>query len=386
MVMATIALDDSTSQMTTGNTDNDGSEWVIVGGTQFYGGSSTYPPFASNRHDNGDSGNYGTLTVTFQGNTPPSTFSQDIYVSIDGAAAYQTWYNDPSPPSVIQWYQSPKLSDSQHTIVITHIAATSVDMMMIEAGANTPLSGQTLIVDDDDPSIVYSGSWARKTGRFHTPPDPSSGQPYGNVTHESASPGASATFTFFGSSISVYSVFDYSHLGSTTVTYLLDSTASTKFYDVTSDSLEYQQGYLQRVNTLLWSSGTISAGEHTLKIELTSTTNGAALVLDYLVYSPSFKTLATKPQDSSQNKQLSSQGLTGDPTAPFSSGVTSGPLGPSSIPGASRTKSQVDASTVKTASDTVSPDGHSDSAMGTVTVTNAVAGFTSLPTTGAQHH
>ncbi|KAG6847796.1 hypothetical protein H0H93_005942 [Arthromyces matolae] len=262
---------------------------------------------------------------------------------------------------------------------------------MITAGSNTPLSGQTLIVDDDDPAIAYSGSWARKTGRFHSPPDPSSGQPYGNVTHESASPGASATFTFFGSSISVYSVFDYSHLGSTTVTYLLDSTASTKFYDVTSDSPEYQQGYLQRVNTLLWSSGTISAGEHTLKIELTSTTNGAALVLDYLVYTPSFGTLATKPQSGSGNGQGSGQGPAGATatTTPFADGGTSGSLLPSSGTGASKTASQLDTSTVRTGSNATSPNGQSGLAMGTVTVTGAVAGVTSpaiLPATNSQQN
>ncbi|KAG6847797.1 hypothetical protein H0H93_005943, partial [Arthromyces matolae] len=272
----------------------------------------------------------------------------DIYVSIDGAAAYQTWYNDPSPPSVIQWYQSPKLSDGQHTIVITHIAGTSVDMMMITAGANTPLSGQTLIVDDDDPSIVYSGSWMRKTGRYKSSDTPHTGEPYGNATHQATSNGASATFTFFGTSVSVYSVFDDSHLGSTTVTFLLDSTASTQLYDVTSDSPLYKEGYLQRANTLLWSSDTISAGEHTLKIELTSTSNGAALVLDYLVYTPSFNTSTTKLQGSSGNGQGSSQSDTSGATVTTTPlpGGSSSPV-PSSIAGSSQNNSQLHTSPVR---------------------------------------
>ncbi|KAG6836730.1 hypothetical protein H0H93_004393 [Arthromyces matolae] len=300
--MATIVLDDTTSQMSLGNSGGpgDNNQWVRVDGAQFYGGSSIYPPFAGNSAGTGDSGDYGTLSITFQGelilvtnclgtsiafigNTPPSWLSQDIYVSIDGGAAYQTWYSDPSPPSARQWYQSPMLSDGQHTLVITHIAGTSVDMIMITAGSNTPLSGQTLIVDDNDGAIAYSGSWTHKTGTYTAITTPTTHEPYRNATHQATSPGATATFTF---------------TGSTTVTYTLDSSSSTQVYTVTSDTPNYKVAEIE-----LWSSGTISAGQHTLKIQLTSASNGALFSLDYLLYTSSLNSITTNSPSSSGSGQ-----------------------------------------------------------------------------------
>jgi hypothetical protein len=66
------------------------------------------------------------------------------------------------------------------------------------AGQNTPLSGEILIVDDDDSSITYEGSWTQNTNMFTSSGAPSSGLPYGNSTHQTTSTGASATFRFTG--------------------------------------------------------------------------------------------------------------------------------------------------------------------------------------------
>lgn len=139
-------------------------------------------------------------SISFIGNTPPSIYSQNILVSIDGGTPYETFYSDPSPPSALQWYRSPTLSDGAHTISITHIAGTSVDFMVVTAGPNTPLSGQTVIVDDNDSSITYAGNWASQTGRYKSQDLPTYGLPYGNATHQSGSAGSTATFQFTGSS------------------------------------------------------------------------------------------------------------------------------------------------------------------------------------------
>ncbi|KAG6910349.1 hypothetical protein DXG01_011418 [Tephrocybe rancida] len=370
--MATIVLDDTTSHLSTGNTVGNGV-WSNIPSYRFFGGSATYPPFAANGDTSGysDSGNYGTLKMSFQafiGNTPPSPLSQNIFVSIDGGPSYQAWYNDPSPPSALQWYQSPKLSDGTHTISITHIAGTSIDMMLVTAGQNTPLSGQRLIVDDSDAAITYSGSWTRKTGLYRSSELPQTGQPYGNATHQTSSTGASATFTFTGSAVWVYSVFDYSHLGSVGVTYTLDSVASSQTYSVTTDTPEFNAGVLQRENTVLWSSDSISAGQHTLKIEVTSSTNGTTFVLDYLIYTPSFDTLAIKPGGG--------QAATTSAIVPAASSAisTSETRSSADLSGSSTSSLSVGSSTSANTSATgVTGNTH----WGTVTVTGAGAGLTS---------
>lgn len=121
-------------------------------------------------------------------------------VSIDGGTPYNTSYMDPAPQSSRQWYQSPNLSDSSalHNITINHIAGTSVDLIVTTAGQSTPLSGEKLIVDDEDPSIKYDGDWIQNGAPFTANDDPKTGLPYGNSTHDTTTPGALATFRFSG--------------------------------------------------------------------------------------------------------------------------------------------------------------------------------------------
>jgi hypothetical protein len=118
-------------------------------------------------------------------------------VSIDGGTAYKTSYMDPNPPSYRQWYQSPTLSDGTHNIAITHIAATAVDYAVITAGPQTNLAGLTLIVDDGNPVMRYTGSWSQSNSLTFSG-GPYTGLPYGNTTHRTTSAGASVTVPFSG--------------------------------------------------------------------------------------------------------------------------------------------------------------------------------------------
>ncbi|KAG6830609.1 hypothetical protein H0H87_007552 [Tephrocybe sp. NHM501043] len=131
-------------------------------------------------------------------------------------------------------------------------------------------------------------------------------------------------------------------------------------------------GTLQRENTLLWSSGTISAGDHTLKIEVTSSTNGAALVLDYLLYTPSFDTLA-KNGGSAQPAQPA-QAVTSGGTSSPSAGITSGQATSTSGSG-SGTESSTVSSGVSLSSYTTVISG--STVYGTVTLSGAGGGTTS---------
>lgn len=97
----------------------------------------------------------------------------------------------------MQWYQSPLLAEGTHTIVVNQMAGTSVDYAIVTVGLNTPLTGMTAIVDNDDPSIQFTGGWMRNTNQFDSGSVPD-GFPYRNSTHRSSTPGDTALFRFQG--------------------------------------------------------------------------------------------------------------------------------------------------------------------------------------------
>ncbi|KAG5652722.1 hypothetical protein H0H81_003973 [Sphagnurus paluster] len=315
--MAKVVWDESQNGL---NLVTGGGTWKKATVSRFFDGAALWPSFTVNL-TTGDTatGLYATLSITFQGispsfyfvtivhqalgtqislfgNTPIAEMSQYMLVSIDGGTPYNTSYGDPSPPTALQWYQSPVLDDGTHTLSITEIVGTSLDYAVVLAGPNTPLmgAGQVLIVDDGDPEIIYEGTWTQNTELFRSIQHPQQGRPYGNATHQSGTKGSKASFSFSGSQVSVYSVFDWSTLGSVTVTYTVDNNPQTITHAVTSQTKDYLQGVLQRENTLLFASNNLTAGNHTLTIEIVGNTNGSVLVLDYLLYTPSFQTLAEK--------------------------------------------------------------------------------------------
>ncbi|KAG6918311.1 hypothetical protein DXG01_015403 [Tephrocybe rancida] len=323
-----------------------GGTWSEVTIERFFDGSAIWPAFATT--DNGDTGKYGSFSMSFDGtsisffgNTPSLNASQNIFVSIDGSKPYETFYNDPSPPTALQWYQSPVLSEGTHTINVSHIAGTSIDYAVVTAGRDTPLTGQTLIVDDGDPSIVYEGSWTRNTGRYTSSDNPHSGFPYGNATSQSNTVGSKATFLFSGmclfrtsrNNVTVFSVFDWSHLGYVEVTYTLDSVARTIRHEVTRASADFLNGALQRENTLLYASdSSLNTGNHNLTMEVTANMNQTSFVLDYILYTPSFGTLASKPNlIPSQSSTLSLSSATSN-AAPSSTSGSVGSGGTKSTP------------------------------------------------------
>lgn len=76
--------------------------------------------------------------------------------------------------------------------------------------------------------------------------------------------------------------------------YTIDGFSTSKTYNVTPTTPEFQNGILQRENFLFFSNDSLTAGDHTLTMEVTRAVN-QSFALDYILYSPSFATLAAKP-------------------------------------------------------------------------------------------
>ena len=145
---------------------------------------------------------FAGTSIAFSGNTPDATLPQSIVVSIDGGTPYNTSYMDPTPQSYLQWYQSPTLSEGNHTIKVDGVFGTSLDYATITVGQNTPLSGKKIIVDNDDSTVHYSGSWIRNTDEF-VPGGIPKGLPFRNSTHRTTTLGDTITFLFSGQSFTV---------------------------------------------------------------------------------------------------------------------------------------------------------------------------------------
>jgi len=272
-------------------------------------------------------------SIAFLGNSPPALESQWALFSIDGGVPYNASYMDPSPQSARQWYQSPTLPDAKHNITITRMTRTSLDFVVITAGQTTPLSGQTLIVDDADSSITYMGDWRHNTSPYQSI-GPPVGIPFGNSTHRTTSIGASAIFRFsgmylspavpgtsthliIGTSATVYGVFKHEIPSSLSVNYTMDGVASTQVYPTTSSIPGYTDG-----NYVMYSYDSLAAGDHTLEMQVTTCVD-QTFELDYITYTPSFDTLANKPNITNLPLQSTST------SAPSTSTATPDSLSPS---------------------------------------------------------
>ncbi|EDR03078.1 uncharacterized protein LACBIDRAFT_331846 [Laccaria bicolor S238N-H82] len=251
-----------------------GGQWGTSTYFQWYGGSIGWPIFADSTS--------ATLTgfvflsfegiaIAFGGNTP-KVFgdSQTLTVSIDGAPPYNTSYNDPTPQSYVQWYQSPILPEGTHNITLTHMAGTALDYAVISAGQNTPLTGKTVIVDNEDPSIRFTGSWTRNTDRFHSGTE---GYPFHNSTHQSTTSGTSFIFRFSGTSLNVYGILHWADLGTLSASYTLDGATTALTYSVTTSSSNYQDNTYDQHNFLLYSNSSLTASDHTLVVKVTECVN-----------------------------------------------------------------------------------------------------------------
>ena len=97
--------------------------------------------------------------------------------------------------------------------------------------------------------------------------------------------------------------------------YTMDGVASTQVYPTSSLTPGYTDG-----NYVMYSRDPLTAGDHTLQMQIMQCVN-QTFRLDYIIYTPSFDTLATKPnitnlpsQSMSTSTSASSSTSTASPT------------------------------------------------------------------------
>jgi len=259
---------------------------------------------------------------------PPPT------VQIDNGTVSNITYPFPNTPQAYyQWFQSPVLSDGNHTAVVACPEGAFVDfaIVRVNVGNETRLAGTTIIVDSDSPSIIYSGNWSRNTSQLNLTSSDLVAYPYGNSTYSSSTPGDTFTFRFTGAlkvfsrdltrilltfvagtSCSIYGAsFRNQYNAALDATYTIDGTTKNSTY------YTYNRG--DDINYLYYSLENLSAGDHTLIVNITAA-RGQAFTLDYITYA--FGSLSLPVSNSTP---LSSTSL-GNPSAQPSSVQNPGTL------------------------------------------------------------
>ncbi|KIK60514.1 hypothetical protein GYMLUDRAFT_261489 [Collybiopsis luxurians FD-317 M1] len=244
--------------------------------------------------------NPANLNVTFQGtsisfvgNTAPVGAPAWFSVAIDSNEPYNCTYPGAGPTEeYIQWYQTPTLTEGVHNVTLTGITV-ALDYTLVTPGQTTPLEGSTIVVDDTDQEIMYEGNgWNTTTYEkmtcFH---GCASGFPLGNGTHRTRTVGDSLGFMFAGTGISVYGVFNWTATGSVSLDFTLDNQTTSNDIAVPlgNNPLQETQNYQ------FFSASNLTAGNHTLLINVTQSKGNQAFIFDFLTYQPSFNFLSAKP-------------------------------------------------------------------------------------------
>ncbi|KAJ7579717.1 hypothetical protein C8J56DRAFT_795901, partial [Mycena floridula] len=191
--------------------------------------------------------------------------------------------------SYAEWYQSPLLAEGLHILNITNAITgnltTFVDFMTVTPGNSTKLDGRTLMVDDTYSGIEYDSNWSMVNDSAAT-----SDYAFQGTTHLAYKPGSTFSFSYAGTNMTLYGVFRGDKVGSLDIAISVDEQPSIhQSYNASSAEFSVPQP-----NFALFSTGDFDAGTHTVTVNLTRCEN-QLLVLDYILYTPSFSTLATMP-------------------------------------------------------------------------------------------
>lgn len=206
-------------------------------------------------------------------------------------------------------YQSPVLADGvEHTITYAignQSLLPAFDYLTVTAGPSTPMYGRTVIVDDADSVLEYTGGWM--TAPPMALPFDYSTSPYLETTHWSNMAGASISFPFtgqfsvlivlqetkrcnflplLGDSIAVYGVIANTvpDSGNVTTTYTVGGKSAT---------LSLPTGSRQPIPMSEMFQTNLTAGQHTLLINITSVSAGQYIGFDFLTYNATFDSISS---------------------------------------------------------------------------------------------
>ncbi|KDQ27234.1 hypothetical protein PLEOSDRAFT_1022221, partial [Pleurotus ostreatus PC15] len=214
-----------------------------------------------------------------------------LVASIDGASPT---YHPPGLQFQIyqQWFNFADLADTHHDITLDFSTNVYFDYAVISAGQSTPLRGRSILVDDSDAAMNYTGAWSEQSDQMFATGDGLQQIPHGKSVRRSTKAGDYVLLQFTGSSISVYGIVQWQNPGRISTAYTLDGSASPQTTTISSDG--QRNPYTDQPNYLFYHAD-LAPGNHTLVITVTEITDQQSFLLDYILYTAAFDSLAAMP-------------------------------------------------------------------------------------------
>ncbi|KAF9533112.1 hypothetical protein CPB83DRAFT_529207 [Crepidotus variabilis] len=187
-------------------------------------------------------------------------------------------------------WTSPLLTDGEHTVTYAMGMPKNVypalDYIAVTAGPSTSLQDKTIIVDNDDSAISYSGSWS-KTSPVSASFDYAKTM-YQNSSRWATKAGDSMSFQFEGSSVSLYgmAVFNTTSLQNITAVYTLDGVS--KNWTISNNTISY-------LPLLELFHADVGPGNHTLNFNITNIVGDRSLAIDFVAYNASYSSIQPLP-------------------------------------------------------------------------------------------
>ncbi|KAJ7185356.1 hypothetical protein C8R46DRAFT_1060229 [Mycena filopes] len=202
---------------------------------------------------------YATVAAV---NPPNASMSFAVDNSITGT--YTPEGVTTGTPHSLLW-QSPAMDDASHTLIITQTAAQSGGVIFVDylLYNTTSTAVRSYLVDDSDTRVTYTGNWEEvwtDDNMQHT-------------SHGSTNAGDSLSLKFEGSSIFVYG--DTVPGGPNTASFSIDGGPPIV--------IPYTPPATRTPNTMLFNSGDLASGEHTLVV---TAGNAEPVFIDYFLITP----------------------------------------------------------------------------------------------------
>lgn len=183
-----------------------------------------------------------------------------LSVSVDGGAAQDVDdYAATRNAAGIVW-TSPTLANGTHTLTLTDTgrrnpASTGTNVAVDRADVTVAATHTTTKLDANAGGFTYSAGWGVTTGVADM---------YAGTANWSQTTGATATFTFTGTAVALHAVRD---VDQEKLAVSLDGGAETTV-----------DGYSTTRNAsgVVWTSPTVAAGSHTMRVRVTGTRNVAS--------------------------------------------------------------------------------------------------------------
>lgn len=133
---------------------------------------------------------------------------------------------------------------------------------------------------------------------------------------------------FLGTAISVYGIMSFGSSGTINALFSIDGESATP-RSFTANGVA-NDGLTNASNYQLFSNINLTAGEHTLRVNVTDVTGNLPFIIDYLTYVPTFFSLSSKPDFTGQ-PAIGSSNVSSNSFSSISSALeSSGSSGPSS--------------------------------------------------------